>query len=1740
MDNKMQIEISIKDNLTKQLAQMSESVKKAANVMKQQVNAIQEAFNNIKIKTNVSQQANYINKEIDNLGKKTKSIQINIKARLDSSGLSGLNIKDKEVKVTVDVNDDEIEKTFKNIDVEIKDIENDFEDLDIKSDIVKQIKDIIKEINGIGNKVKDIEIDIKADLDESDLMADLKSFNGEVNVKANVNGLNNLNQDVDIDANVKSSGLDNITDMAQMGMASSIKNMSMSIKQMASAIKQTFDNGVKDSKQYQNALDNIRQTYVKMKKLQSNIGIGNSENWETKEVTDSIIEMESSLRAAQKQFELFGNSMDIPQAKECLETIKELREALFNIGTKKIDTESLDALIKKMNLANKTNINPTVKKSHINQAVKEAVKLGDLIKELESKKLTIQYEIEGNIGHLEDQISGAESGEFKIDTSELEKLKKDLEELKQRKADLNSEIEKLSNQIQKSTNKFNNLDFVLQQNGINSSKLKRCFETLANALATVKQKISGVTADTSKLNSIFQSLKAKLGEFGSKAAAPFANLKQKIAEIIPDANAIGSRLDALQAKIEQYASIAMTALGKIRSSKLLPETTEFNTTIQSLKTGISNFTGYTFTAFNNLKDRMLQLTTISGKIGTAFNGLKDKIGGITSKIGEQFTKLKNNISSSVTNATTKAFEKLKSTLSNLSPVLTKVGNGFVNLCTKMSKTKVISNTLNKVFSLFKTTLGKLGLAFGAYQLINFGKQAIQTASSVEEAQNVIDVTFGKSADTISKWAKENAGAFGLTELQAKNFAGTFGTIFQASGVNMSYVDDMSMKLSQLAGDLASFRNLTVDDAFEKLRNGITGSVEPLQSLGYNMSVATMDAYLMSQGINVAFSDLSEASKQVVRFNYIMQQTKGIQGDYINTMNSFSNSVRNLKNSFSVLCSEVGQTLIAALAPVVRAIATVIQWLTALARVFNSVLRGFGLIKGEASSASTAISGISSGIGGGSSGIEDTAGSIGGIGDSADDSSESVKNLKKEIKGLMGIDEINKLPAPQEDSDSGKGGKGGSGSGPGGGGGVDVPVDLGLIPNIDDNYTGIIEDKIEEMMEKIKAYLNTFDWEPLKNSFMRLYESLKPTIEMIGKVIGWFWEEILNPLIHFTIEDVLPRFFETLANVINMLNPILEVVLQNFKVLWDEVLEPIAKWVGDKFLDFWDWLNKHLKNFGDYLNENKTAAKILGDIASALLLMWGGSKVIAGGSKVVGIIKKVITWVHHLFKFITGSSIVKALGSLFKGIGPLFTKLGGWIAKAGGLFTKLWGVIKAIGSAIMAGITAIATALNIPVAAVIAIIAAIAAVVAVVIIYWDEICAWCKKTWNKFTKWFSKTCKNIGKWFKELWQDIKNIWNKVADWFTNLFKKAWNGIKSAWSTVKNWFKDLWESIKNTWKEVTQWFSNLFKNAWNGIKDAWSSVKSWFSDLWEGIKNIWKEVTQWFTNLFANAWNGIKNAWSTVKQWFANLWDGIKNIWKEVTQWFTNLFTNAWTGIKNAWASVKQWFSNLWEGIKSVFSNVGTWFSNIFTTAWNGIKTAWSGVTNWFSGIWTGIKNAFSGVGTWFSNIFASARDGIKNVWSNIKSFLTSPIESAKTAISNVINKIKGLFNFNWSLPRIKLPHFSISPPGWEFGDLLKGSIPKLGIEWYANGGIMTNPTAFGVNGNNLMVGGEAGAEAIVPLNTLWEQMDKFANKIVQGTNTNNNRPIDIHNELFLDGNKVADSVIKNINRQTKLNGRSPLK
>lgn len=198
-----------------------------------------------------------------------------------------------------------------------------------------------------------------------------------------------------------------------------------------------------------------------------------------------------------------------------------------------------------------------------------------------------------------------------------------------------------------------------------------------------------------------------------------------------------------------------------------------------------------------------------------------------------------------------------------------------------------------------------------------------------------------------------------------------------------------------------------------------------------------------------------------------------------------------------------------------------------------------------------------------------------------------------------------------------------------------------------------------------------------------------------------------------------------------------------------------------------------------------------------------------------------------------------------------------------------------------------------------------------------------------------------------------------------------------------------------------------------------------------------------------------------------WDKIVEAVKKCVEKMTELWNSFMNWLDSAVIKpMLNWFKDLWQGIKNVFANVGSWFSEKFQAAKNGVQNAWSGVKNFFANIKNGIVSAFS----------------------NVKEKMSQPFIKARDAIKNVVDKIKGFFSgLSLKFPSIKLPHFSIKPSGWKIGDLLKGSIPKLGIDWYAKGGVMTRPTLFDYNPATgiAKVGGEAGAEAVAPIETLQQ-------------------------------------------------------
>lgn len=223
------------------------------------------------------------------------------------------------------------------------------------------------------------------------------------------------------------------------------------------------------------------------------------------------------------------------------------------------------------------------------------------------------------------------------------------------------------------------------------------------------------------------------------------------------------------------------------------------------------------------------------------------------------------------------------------------------------KGKALSGLGNAAKVGFSTLVTAGAAAVGA--LGAAGVASVKLASDLTEVQNVVDVTFGKNADTINTWAKNAAGAFGLSELQAKKFNGTMGAMLKSMGLSDDAVLDMSTSMTGLAGDFASFYNLPIEEAFQKIRSGISGETEPLKELGINMSVANLEAYALSQGIDKSYDSMTQAEQATLRYNYLMAASADAQGDYARTNGSLANQLRDLQNEVSNLSGAIGMSFL---------------------------------------------------------------------------------------------------------------------------------------------------------------------------------------------------------------------------------------------------------------------------------------------------------------------------------------------------------------------------------------------------------------------------------------------------------------------------------------------------------------------------------------------------------------------------------------------------------------------------------------------------------------------------------------------------------------------------------------------------------------------------------------------------------------------------------------------------------------
>lgn len=310
--------------------------------------------------------------------------------------------------------------------------------------------------------------------------------------------------------------------------------------------------------------------------------------------------------------------------------------------------------------------------------------------------------------------------------------------------------------------------------------------------------------------------------------------------------------------------------------------------------------------------------------------------------------------------------------------------------------------------------------------------------------------------------------------------------------------------------------------------------------------------------------------------------------------------------------------------------------------------------------------------------------------------------------------------------------------------------------------------------------------------------------------------------------------------------------------------------------------------------------------------------------------------------------------------------------------------------------------------------------------------------------------------------VTALLNCLPQIIAGLIKLVWGIIKALpqifkgfYESIVNIFVGIWEAIKNVFGNgnAKQWFEHLWVSVKDAVLGVWKDIKEKFGEIWNKIKSAFSNVGEWFKEKFNNAKENAVNAWNNIKQKFSEKWNNIKDAFSKVGNWFKDTFNDAKEKAHTAWNNVKQKFSERWENVKSAFSNVGSWFKDTFTKAKDGAVNAWGNVKQKFTDIKNKIADAFS----------------------DIKEKLSAPFKKAGEKIKEVVDAIKSWF----ANIKIKLPHFKIEG---KFS-LSPLSVPKLKIDWYAKGGVLNKPTIFGVNGMSLMGGGEAGKEAVAPINVL---------------------------------------------------------
>lgn len=415
--------------------------------------------------------------------------------------------------------------------------------------------------------------------------------------------------------------------------------------------------------------------------------------------------------------------------------------------------------------------------------------------------------------------------------------------------------------------------------------------------------------------------------------------------------------------------------------------------------------------------------------------------------------------------------------------------------------------------------------------------------------------------------------------------------------------------------------------------------------------------------------------------------------------------------------------------------------------------------------------------------------------------------------------------------------------------------------------------------------------------------------------------------------------------------------------------------------------------------------------------------------------------------------------------------------------------------------------------------------------WTNVKTFFSDTWNAISSFFSGILTGIKTFFTDTWNAIVSFFSgilsgiyssvtgtmtEIHDTFTNIWDSITGFLSGAWETIKNIVTVGIMAVKEIISAAFQIITLPFRFIWENCKDTvlsiWETIKSVIGEKIDAVKEKITTVTTAISNVASAAWNAISSTasslWEGIKGTIGSKIDAAKEKVSTATSAITSVASSAWSSVSSTvsslWNTISSTVSSKISAARSAVSSATSTITSVASSAWSSVSTAasskWESVRSTISSKLSSAKSTvsslMSGITSTMSSGLSSALSTVTGKFSSIYSTISSKMSAARDAVGNAISALKSKFNFSWSLPHLKLPHvsisgsFSINPP----------SVPHFGISWYKDGGILTRPTIFGAAGNNLLAGGEAGAEAVVPLATLWDKLETMITSVFNTAST----------------------------------------